>query len=137
MLSLQDIFSESDVIQFIEKHSGAAFDVEDKIDGLSVSAAYQNGVLVKGETRGDGYIGEDITENIKFVSGFPYRLKPVPGGESISILEVRAEVYMEEADFNSLNAKRAASGKKLFTNSRNAADGLCWYINQEKLSQRF
>lgn len=134
MLSLGNAFTIDDVIDFIariRKYLGAyntpfageallQFVCEPKIDGLSFSARYEKGVFVRGATRGDGEVGEDITANLKTVQGFPLRLQ----GEDVpSVLEVRGEVYMSHADFEALNAKRDAAGESRFANPRNAAAG--------------
>ena len=80
MLSLQDVFSEEEVDEFISQFPGEEYSVEEKIDGLSMSVTYHNGILVRAETRGDGYIGEDITENARYIGGIPQRLKHLEGG---------------------------------------------------------
>ena len=90
-----------------------------KIDGLAVSLVYENGLFVRGATRGDGTTGEDITANLRTVESIPLRLF----GDPPEMLEVRGEVYMPEAAFNELNERQAAAGDRLFTNPRNAAAG--------------
>lgn len=126
MLSLANAFSEEDVRDFderIRKFLGlSAEDVleylcEPKIDGLSFSARYENGIFVRGATRGDGEEGEDITENLRTI--LPEILKGLPP----EILEVRGEVYMRKDDFLKLNEAQTAKGEKLFANPRNAAAG--------------
>lgn len=142
MLSLQDVFSENDVTDFVKKFpDGTQFSVEEKIDGLSMSVTYENDglgrvKLIKAETRGNGYIGEDITENAKYIVGIPHLLKPymlngdIPGSETINgtsriqLLEVRCEVYLPVAEFDRINAENEAAGKRLFINPRNAAAGI-------------
>lgn len=121
MLSLLDVFSEQEVEQFLNKNPGRLYCVEEKIDGLSVSVTYENGVITRAETRGDGQIGEDVTENIKYVCGIPHELR---GTMQIPLLEVRCEVYMHTATFETINADRELKGKKLFVNPRNAAAGI-------------
>ena len=126
MLSLADIFSESEVSDFVmsikrflNQSDDIVFTSEPKMDGLSFSALYKNGLFVRGSTRGDGKIGEDITENLKEIKGFPLFLeKDVP-----DVLEVRGEVFMSKADFLALNAKNSEEHKKIFANPRNAAAG--------------
>lgn len=126
MLSLADIFSQEEVSDFILSikrflNSGEdiVFTSEPKMDGLSFSALYENGVFVRGSTRGDGRIGEDITENLKAIKGFPLFLdKNVPDR-----FEVRGEVFMSKADFFDLNKKNEEEHKKIFANPRNAAAG--------------
>ncbi|MBQ7818590.1 MAG: NAD-dependent DNA ligase LigA [Bacteroidales bacterium] len=124
MLSLQDVFNKYDVENFVCNYPGQCFSVEEKIDGLSMSVTYKHGLLTMAETRGDGYVGEDITENAKFVRGIPHKLSPICGGGNIDELEVRVEVYMTVEQFERINAEREAMGKKLFANPRNAAAGL-------------
>jgi len=122
-----------------------AFVAEAKIDGLSFSARYEDGIFVQGSTRGDGSVGEDITENLKVVRGFPLKLKDNSHPEQSEgstatqtngsftgvqddtalpkILEVRGEVYMSHEEFKKLNAQQEKKGEKLFANPRNAAAG--------------
>ncbi len=124
MLSLQDVFSEEEVDEFISQFPGEEYSVEEKIDGLSMSVTYHNGILVRAETRGDGYIGEDITENARYIGGIPQRLKHLEDGGNIRELEVRCEVYLPVKRFEELNREQELAGKKLFVNPRNAAAGL-------------
>ena len=91
---------------------------EPKIDGLSFSAVYQNGVLKVASTRGDGFTGENITENVKTIENFPHTLTSAP-----ALIEIRGEVYINKADFLLLNSQQEAQGKDLFANPRNAAAG--------------
>ena len=126
MLSLADIFSQEElkdfilgVKRFLNSSDDIVFTSEPKMDGLSFSALYINGIFARGATRGDGKIGEDITENLKVIKGFPlYIEKDVP-----ERFEVRGEVFMSKADFLALNAKNEAEHKKTFANPRNAAAG--------------
>jgi len=127
MLSLQDVFNIYDVVSFAKDcdyGKNIMFSVEEKIDGLSMQVTYEDGVLVRAETRGDGYTGEDITENAKYVLGIPKTLPLTDKTGTIKKLVVRTEVYMDIATFESLNNKRELEGKKLFANPRNAAAGL-------------
>ncbi len=119
MQSLADVFSKDELCDFVAKiGEDIPFSVEPKIDGLSVSLEYSNGVFVRGSTRGDGNVGEDVTENLKTVGGFPKRFDNAP-----EYLEVRGEVYMPAESFERLNRQREADGQSLFANPRNAAAG--------------
>jgi len=122
MRSLQDVFSREELFSALSKITDTVgktlFDVEYKIDGLSVSLEYENGRFVRGSTRGDGEIGENITENLKTVGAIPLTLP-----EDIPLLEVRGEVYMPKAVFEKLNEEREMTGEPLFANPRNAAAG--------------
>lgn len=127
MLSLSNAFSEADVAEFIQRvrnflelEDDAPVELvcEPKIDGLSFSARFENGVLMKAATRGDGEVGEDVTANLRQVKGFPHSISGAP-----DVLEVRGEIYMRKDDFAALNAAQAAAGKKVFANPRNAAAG--------------
>ena len=123
MGSLTDVFSYEELLEFINKISAESgenteFSVEPKIDGLSVSLIYRDGVFVKGATRGDGEVGEDVTENLKTIKSIPLRLT-----ESLPYLCVRGEVYMPKRVFSELNEVREAAGQPLFANPRNAAAG--------------
>ena len=121
MNSLSDVFSYEELGDFIarvsESISGAEYSVEPKIDGLSVSLSYENGVFVRGATRGDGEVGEDVTQNLKTIHTIPLMLK-----EPLT-LTVRGEVYMPRRVFEDINAKREQEGKQLMANPRNAAAG--------------
>ncbi len=121
MDSLADVFSFEETADFCTKMQGEvdnpAYSVEPKIDGLSVSLVYEKGEFVKGATRGDGIVGEDVTLNLRTVQSIPLRLS-----EPLS-LTVRGEVYMPRAVFEDINAKREKEGKALMANPRNAAAG--------------
>ena len=122
LMSLQDVFSTEELEEFLtrmkEAFPSAEFSVEPKIDGLSVALEYQDGVFVRGATRGDGEIGEDVTENLKTIRSIPMTIP-----ESTGRLIVRGEVFMPKAVFEKLNAEREEEGKALFANPRNAAAG--------------
>lgn len=121
MGSLQDVFDVSEVRDFYErvKAEGALeFTVEPKIDGLSVSLVYENGVLVQGSTRGDGFIGENITPNLKTIRSIPLNIP-----EKLPLLEVRGEVYMPKKSFGELCELQEKNGEPLPKNPRNAAAG--------------
>ncbi len=122
LMSLQDVFSMEELGDFLEKiqltYPEASFSVEPKIDGLSVSLEYENGVFVRGATRGDGNVGEDVTQNLKTIRSIPMSIPNAPGR-----LIVRGEVFMPKASFEKLNARQEVEGKALFANPRNAAAG--------------
>lgn len=121
MGSLQDVFSVSEVEEFVERvaEQGAKeFVVEPKIDGLSVSLEYRDGIFERGSTRGDGFVGEDITQNLKTIRSIPLKLK-----EKIPFIEVRGEVYMPRASFAALCEEQEKNGEPLPKNPRNAAAG--------------
>ena len=122
LMSLQDVFSREELGEFLEKiltaEPSAAFSVEPKIDGLSVALEYVEGKFVRGATRGDGNVGEDVTENLKTIHSIPMTLENAPPR-----LIVRGEVFMPKKSFEKLNARQEAEGKPLFANPRNAAAG--------------
>ncbi len=122
LMSLQDVFSLEELNEFLEKtllsEPDSEFSVEPKIDGLSVALEYVNGVFVRGATRGDGNVGEDVTENLKTIRSIPMTLDNAPPR-----LIVRGEVYMPKKSFEKLNAHQEEEGKPLFANPRNAAAG--------------
>ena len=121
LMSLQDVFSMEELADFLEKTQDgreAAFSVEPKIDGLSVALEYENGHFVRGATRGDGNVGEDVTENLKTIRSIPMTIENAPPR-----LIVRGEVYMPKKSFQKLNEAQEAAGKSLFANPRNAAAG--------------
>lgn len=121
MNSLADVFSFDEVNEFIghvnETVADAAWSVEPKIDGLSVSLKYEKGIFVQGATRGDGFVGEDVTQNLRTVFSIPMQL-PEPLD-----LTVRGEVYLPRKKFEQINRVREANGEALFANPRNAAAG--------------
>ena len=120
MLSLGNVFNEDEVRAFderIRKEDNPKYVCELKIDGLAISLTYEKGVLVRGATRGDGVIGEDITENIRTIKSIPLVLN-----KEIDI-EVRGEVYLSKASFEKINKERKEKGEPLFQNCRNAAAG--------------
>lgn len=128
MMSLQSIFEEGELRRFeaTVRESGGAeatFMGEPKFDGLSIEIVYRDGVLVAAGTRGDGIVGEDVTDNIRTIRTVPLRLLEVPGEPPPRVLEVRGEVYMTLAGFEELNRRREEAGEPLFANPRNAAAG--------------
>ena len=122
LMSLQDVFSLEELNEFLEKtlafDASSEFSVEPKVDGLSVALEYIDGKFVRGATRGDGNVGEDVTENLKTIRSIPMTIENAP-----SRLIVRGEVYMPKKSFEKLNQKQEEEGKPLFANPRNAAAG--------------
>ena len=122
LMSLQDVFSLEELNEFLEKtllaEPASEFSVEPKVDGLSVALEYVDGQFVRGATRGDGNVGEDVTENLKTIRSIPMTIENAPPR-----LIVRGEVYMPKKSFEKLNQKQEEEGKPLFANPRNAAAG--------------
>lgn len=135
LMSLQDVFSHDELTEFLEKvHSqypDCKFSVEPKIDGLSVALEYENGLFIRGATRGDGVVGEDVTENIKTIRSIPMVIPNAP-----KRLIVRAEVFMPKKSFAALNERQEAAGKPLFANPRNAAAGSLRQLDPRIAAQR-
>jgi len=128
MLSISDVFNEGEVADWFNKLSSKDLFIELKVDGVSYSARYENGVLVRGLTRGSGVQGEDITENLKTIPDIPHKL----AGQYPDVIEIRGEVYMTRADFVALNAQ----SDKQFANPRNAAAGSLRQLNPEITATR-
>lgn len=125
MLSLQDVFNKNEVMDFINKFDDdTIFCIEEKIDGLSLCAEYENGILTRAETRGDGYIGEDVTKNARYINGIPSKLSEAFDNAIPAKLIVRCEAYLPVRDFEDINQEFKSQGKKEFSNPRNAAAGI-------------
>lgn len=134
MLSIRDVFTKQEVADWINEvlrmHPDAGFCVEEKIDGLSMSLRYQDGVLVMAETRGDGLVGEDVTQNARVIPSVKKELD-VPG-----YLELRGEVYMAHADFDRFNEEQEEAGKKPAANPRNLAAGTLRQLDSKIVRKR-
>ena len=135
LMSLQDVFSVEELSDFLDRVKGecpdASFSVEPKIDGLSVALEYENGLFVRGATRGDGNVGEDVTENLKTIRSIPMTIPDAPAR-----LIVRGEVYMPKKSFHKLNERQELEGKPLFANPRNAAAGSLRQLDPRIAAQR-
>jgi DNA ligase (NAD+) len=134
MLSLDNVFSIEEFEEWaakVERNSGRRVDYlcELKIDGLAINLRYENGLLTTAATRGDGVVGEDVTENIAHVKSIPTRLS---GTGHPPIVEVRGEVFFESAIFEQLNADQVAAGERVFANARNAASGSLRQVKENK-----
>ncbi len=140
MLSLDNVFNGEDLSDFIERLNNRltltenlTFCAEPKLDGLAISLLYENGILVRAATRGDGSIGEDVTHNVKTIQNIPHQLQ----GENIpETIEIRGEVVMPMAAFNSYNKKASKNGEKSFANPRNAAAGSLRQLDSKITAKR-
>ncbi|MEZ5593990.1 MAG: NAD-dependent DNA ligase LigA [Gammaproteobacteria bacterium] len=139
MLSLDNAFSDDELQSFdrrVREHlevEQISYSAEPKLDGLAVSLRYENGVLVRGATRGDGTRGENITHNIRTINAIPLRLR---GTNLPQVLEVRGEVFMPKAGFDALNQNARAHGEKTFANPRNAAAGSLRQLDPKVTARR-
>ena len=133
--SLQDVFDAEEVRAFFDRVAqeipNAAYSVEPKVDGLSVAVEYRDGVFYRGATRGDGRVGEDVTENLRTIRSLPMTLP-----EKLPRLIVRGEVYMSRSVFEEINARREIEGKPLMANPRNAAAGSLRQLDSRIAAQR-
>ncbi len=134
--SLMDVFSHEELFAFGERVDKGledvhSYDVEPKIDGLSIALEYENGIFVRGATRGDGQTGEDVTENLKTIRSLPRKLNNAP-----SRLIVRGEVYMSKGTFEQINAEREIKGEALLANPRNAAAGSLRQLDPKIAAER-
>jgi len=139
MLSLNDVFSEKEIYDWesrtkklIDTKEGFKYFCEVKLDGLSASLFYEDGIFVRGATRGDGFIGEDVTENLKMIETIPLKLNTKVKG----IIEVRGEVVMTKKAWKDLNKKQELSGKAIFANTRNAAAGSLRQLDSQIVKER-
>jgi len=142
MLSLDNAFADEEAVEFdarvrrflrLTGDEPVAYTAEPKIDGLSCSIRYENGLLVQAATRGDGRVGEDVTQNVRTISGVPKRLA---GGGWPDAIEIRGEVYLSHEAFTALNAAAEAAGQKTYANPRNAAAGSLRQIDSRITAQR-
>jgi DNA ligase (NAD+) len=127
MLSLDNAFSDDSILDFdarirerLQRDEALVYAAEPKLDGTAISIVYENGVLVRAATRGDGVTGEDVTHNVRTIASIPLQLR---GRKHPAYLEVRGEIFMPKAGFDSLNDRARAKGEKIFMNPRNAAAG--------------
>ena len=138
MLSLDNTYSEEEVVNFYKRITRLLPDeripmvIEPKVDGVAVSVMYEKGRLKYAATRGDGVVGDDITQNIKTIRSVPHRLR----GDAPAVFELRGEAYLDKAGFERLNKERQAAGLPLFANPRNAASGSLKHLDPKAVSQR-
>ena len=138
MLSLDNTYSEQEVANFYRRitrllpYEKIPVVIEPKVDGVAVSLLYENGKLQYAATRGDGVVGDDITQNVRTIRSVPERLR----GAAPKIFEARGEVYMDKRGFEKLNEERNAAGLLLFANPRNAAAGSLKHLDPKIVAQR-
>jgi len=138
MLSLDNTYSEEEVVNFYKRIKRLLPDekipvvIEPKVDGVAVSVMYEKGLLKYAATRGDGLVGDDITQNIKTIRSVPHQLR----GDAPDVFEVRGEAYLDKAGFEKLNRERKAAGLPLFANPRNAAAGSLKHLDPKAVAQR-
>ncbi|MBN1613749.1 MAG: NAD-dependent DNA ligase LigA [Deltaproteobacteria bacterium] len=143
MLSLANAFSEEEILDFharTKKFLGATDEItyvtEPKMDGVAVSLVYEKGLLTAGATRGDGSVGENVTENIRTISSIPIRMKKHSGATVPEVVEIRGEVFMDTEGFKRLNRRRIAQGETPFANPRNAAAGSLRQLDSKVTARR-
>jgi DNA ligase (NAD+) len=145
MLSLNDVFNEEEVtawrdriVKLLPEKAKLEYFADIKMDGLACALVYQDGVLERGITRGDGFVGEDVTANIRTIESIPLRLRSHKGYERLleGRTEIRGEIVMYKADFAALNEARAKEGKPLFANPRNTAAGTIRQLNPKLVASR-
>lgn len=136
MLSLDNVFDEAELRDWLERTPAKRYLTELKIDGLSIDLVYRNGKLERAATRGDGRIGEDITANARVVGDIPHELTATEEYPLPAVLEIRGEVFIAIEDFSEVNAQRIADGGKPFANPRNAAAGSLRQKNTEDVKKR-
>lgn len=138
MASLEDVFSFEELGSWVERvyarwpGETVALTAEVKVDGLAVNLRYEDGVLIQGATRGDGFVGEDVTANVRTIASIPKRLV---GADFPQVLNVRGEVYFRVDDFDRVNEERLEAGERLFVNPRNAAAGSLRRKNAEETAR--
>ena len=130
MLSLSNVFEESELMEFdarvkrtIGNGNRVDYVVEPKLDGVALELVYENGVLISGSTRGDGYTGEDVTANVRTIKAIPLKVKSEGCFAAASLIDVRGEIFMDRAEFDEFNRSRDEAGLSAFANPRNAAAG--------------
>jgi DNA ligase (NAD+) len=140
MLSLDNVFDEAELTAFNQRvldrlntDAVITYAAEPKLDGLAISIRYENGLLVQAATRGDGAVGEDVTENVRTIRNIPLKLH---GNNVPQVVEIRGEIYMPKAGFEKMNQQRLANNEKLFVNPRNAAAGSLRQLNSSVTASR-
>lgn len=145
MLSLNDVFNEAEVSAWEERIAKLLppktlleYFADIKMDGLACALIYEDGILVRGITRGDGFVGEDVTTNVRTIDSIPLQLRPSSEYKQFLLgrTEIRGEIVMYKADFEALNAERAREGKLLFANPRNTAAGTIRQLDPQLVSER-
>lgn len=143
MLSLSNVFETSELLEFdqrVKKSLGSALNVtyvvEPKLDGVAIELVYERGILVSAGTRGDGYVGEDVTQNIRTIKAIPLRLVSRDTPSIPRLVDVRGEIFMNRSDFDELNRVRDEEGEPAFANPRNAAAGSIRQLDPRITAQR-